>query len=168
MAAYALDPWVLEGFLAAPRPAGDSSDAADEQWDRCCAAAAERWSPRSPQFLRQTLTDRPPYRKASPDPKPLEEAWTLLCQTFGAGTPRQDLPWWLDLFARDAFVRITGPADLRHLVMVLGATDLLAQTLPLLPAMDCSGFEDDLSSMFGFLTQTAALDRSLVVFHWTS
>ena len=169
MAAYAFEPTVLDGFLAAPNPEGSATDAAEALWEDCCAAAVERWSPRSPQFLRQTLTDRPPYRKAVPDPKPLEQAWALLCQTFGAmGAPQQGLPWWLDRFARDAFVRITRPTGLRSLVAAVGATDLLAQTLPLLPLMDCSGFEEDLSSMVAFVTRTANLDRSLVIFHWTS
>src|SRR5438105_3650695 len=160
MAAYAFDPRLLDGFVGAPRPEGELSDAADAQWERCCETAAERWSPRSPQFLRQTLTDQPPYRKVAPDPKALEEAWTLLCHTFGAErTPQQALPWWLDFFARDAFVRITSPAGLKHLVTMIGATDLLAQTLPLLPMMDCSGFEEDLSSMLAFVVRTATLDR---------
>ena len=168
MSAYAFEPGVLDEFVAAPRPEEDLGDAADEQWDRCSAAAAERWSPRSPQFLRQILTDSPPYRKAAPEPKPLEDAWALLCQTFGAGRIPQDLPWWLNVFARDAFIRITPPGDLRQLVTVIDATGLLAQTLPLLPAMDCRGFEEDLSSMFAFVARVATQDRALVVFHWTS
>jgi hypothetical protein len=169
MAAYAFDARVLDGFLAAPPPQGALRDAADEHREICCHAAEERWSPRSPQFLRQTLTDRPPYRTTVLDPQPLDDAWALLCQTFGAvGPPQRDLPWWLEPFAPDAFVRITPPSGLRHLVTVISATDLLARTLPLLPMMDCHGFEEDLSSMFAFIERTASADRTLVVFHWTS
>ncbi|KGF71681.1 hypothetical protein DO97_16355 [Neosynechococcus sphagnicola sy1] len=159
------DRW--EELLASISYCPDENEEAMMIFERCLdQCTVSDWvAKRSGSIRRLFSSGMPPFAKVTNHPQPYIDVWHLLQATLGATTTRTTpLPWWMELAypPQDYFVALTSPPALDALATTLVKLDAIAVAVPILNAIECEDYADDLEALGQFLIQQAGQGNWIV------